>query len=78
MIKPKMNYFEIEDIIHLVFSDEPQFGSKELAPNITAELNENGDIIGIEILNASKYIQESVMRTNSSIHNTIPISKEIN
>ena len=73
-----MNYFEIEYIIHIVFSDEPQFGSKELAQNITAELNENADIIGIEILNASKYTQESVMSTNSSIHNTITISKEIN
>lgn len=67
MSKPKMNYFEIEDIIHLVFSDEPQFANRELAPNITAELNENGDIIGIEILNASKYIQETVLHSSSSI-----------
>jgi uncharacterized protein YuzE len=35
----------------------------ELTPNITAELNENGDRIGIEILNASSYIRDAVMET---------------
>jgi hypothetical protein len=36
----------------------------ELTPNITAELNENGDRIGIEILNASSYIRNAVMETS--------------
>ncbi|MBU2261449.1 MAG: DUF2283 domain-containing protein [Proteobacteria bacterium] len=30
---------------------------------MTAELNENGDLIGIEILNASSYIRDAVMET---------------
>ena len=64
MNKPKMTYFQKEDILHLVISDEPESDSIELSPNITAELNENGELIGIEILNASAFIQESILDTN--------------
>ena len=62
MNKPKMTYFEKEDILHLVISDEPESGSLELNPNITAELNDNGKLIGIEILNASTFIQDITCR----------------
>lgn len=51
-----MTYFEEEDILHLVISDEPESDSLELSPNITAELNENSELIGLEILNASTFI----------------------
>jgi len=43
-----MTYFEKEDILHLVISDEPESASLELSPNITAELNENSKFIRIE------------------------------
>ena len=64
MNKPKMTYFEKEDILHLVISDEPESDSLELSPNITAELNENGKLIGIEILNASAFIQDTILDAN--------------
>lgn len=64
MNKPKMTYFEAEDILHLVISDEPESDSLELGPNITAELNENGELIGIEILNASAFIQDTILDAN--------------
>ena len=64
MNKPKMTYFEKEDILHLVISDEPESDSLELSPNITAELNENGELIGIEILNASAFIQDAILDAN--------------
>ena len=64
MNKPKMTYFEQEDILHLMISDEPESDSIELSPNITAELNDNGELIGIEILNASAFIQEAVLDAN--------------
>ena len=57
MNKPKMTYFQKEDILHIVISDDPESDSIELSPNITAELNDNGELIGIEILNASAFIQ---------------------
>lgn len=61
-----MKYFDKEDILHLVISDEQQSGSMELSPNITAELNDNGELIGIEILNASTFIQETVLDKGSA------------
>ncbi|MXV76321.1 DUF2283 domain-containing protein [Candidatus Poribacteria bacterium] len=60
-----MTYFEKEDILHLVISDEPESDSLELSPNITAELNENGELIGIEILNASAFIRDTILDANN-------------
>ena len=58
-----MAYFEQEDILHLEISDELEGGSIELNPNITAELNGNGELIGIEILNASAFIRDSILES---------------
>ncbi len=63
MNKTKMAYFEPEDILHLEISDEPETGSIELSPNITAELNDGGELIGIEILNASTFIRDSILES---------------
>jgi uncharacterized protein YuzE len=61
MNKPKMCYFEKEDILHLMISDEEEANSVELSPNITAELNKQGELIGIEILQASTFVRDSIM-----------------
>lgn len=59
----KMVHFEQEDILHLKISDEPEKGGMELSPNITAELNDDGELIGLEILNASAFIRDSVVES---------------
>ena len=59
--KPQMNYFSEDDVLHVVISDERESGSVELSPNITAELNEKGELIGIEILNASTFVRDSIL-----------------
>lgn len=61
MTKPKMTYFESEDILHLVITEEDEANSVELSPNITAELNDNGELIGIEIVNASTFVRDSIL-----------------
>jgi uncharacterized protein YuzE len=63
MNNPKMAYFEKEDILHLTLSDEPEVGSVEISPNITVELNEAGELIGIEIINASAFIRDSILES---------------
>ena len=63
MNKTKMAYYEQEDISHLEIFDEPERGSIELSPNITAELNDAGELIGIEILNASAFIRDSILES---------------
>ena len=61
MKKPKMSYFEAEDILHLIIAEEEEANSVELSPNITAELNEQGELIGIEILNASAFVRDALL-----------------
>ncbi len=61
MNKTKMTYFKGEDVLHLVISEEDEASSVELSPNITAELNANGELIGIEILEASSFIRDSIL-----------------
>ena len=63
MNKTRMMYFEKEDVLHLVISDEPERGSVELSPDITVELNENGELIGVEILNASTFLRDSILES---------------
>ncbi|MEM9273185.1 MAG: DUF2283 domain-containing protein [Cyanobacteria bacterium P01_F01_bin.143] len=58
-----MKYFEKEDIIHLTIADEPEANSVEISPNITAELNEAGELIGIEITNASSFLRDSILES---------------
>ncbi len=63
MTKRRMAYFEREDILHLSISDDPEVAGIEISPNITAELNENGELIGIEVLNASNYIRDALLES---------------
>ena len=72
--KTKMAYFEKEDILHLEISDELEGGSIELNPNITAELNDNGKLIGIEILSASAFIRDLILE---SVQAKIPSLGEV-
>jgi uncharacterized protein YuzE len=59
----RMVYFEKEDLLHLAISDEPEMGSVDLSPNITVELNDKGEMIGVEILKASHFIRDSIMES---------------
>ena len=62
----KMTYFQEEDILHLAISDEKEFGSVEVSPNITAELNSEGELIGIEIIGASKFLSDSILESTQA------------
>ena len=63
MNETKMRYFEKEDILHVTISDEPEANSVEINPNITVELNNVGELIGIEITNASSFIRDSIVES---------------
>ncbi len=45
MNNAKMLYFKKEDVLHLMVSDEPKANSVEISPNITAELNDQAELI---------------------------------
>lgn len=63
MNKTQLSYFKESDVLHLLISAEPEADSVEISPNITAELNDNGELIGIEILNASNYLRDFVLES---------------
>ena len=63
MNKTKMTYFNEDDILHFTISDDEEANSVEISPNITAELNEKGELIGIEILDASSYIRDTILES---------------
>ena len=46
MTKPRMLYFEAKDVLHL---------------SISEEANANGELIGIEILEASTFVRDSIL-----------------
>ena len=76
MTKPKLSYFEQEDIMHLVISEGEEASSIELSPNITAELNEKGELIGIEILNASTFMRDAILEgVQAKVLHLIPANK---
>ncbi len=75
MSDPKLSYFEDEDILHLAISDEKEFGSVEVSPNITAELNEEGELIGIEIIGASSFLRDSILESTQA--KLLQLSKHI-
>jgi len=58
-----MTYFDKEDVLYLKISSEPESGSIEISPNITVELNDKDEMIGIEILNASDFIRDSILES---------------
>lgn len=60
MNKPRMVYFEKEDVVHLTISEGPEARSVEVSPNITVELNEAGQLIGIEIVGASEFLRDTI------------------
>jgi len=63
MNKGHMAYFEKDDVLHFAVSDETEAGSVEVSPNITVEVNEKGEMIGVEILNASTFIRDLVLES---------------
>jgi uncharacterized protein YuzE len=62
-MKPKMVYLQDDDVIHVTLAGGPEHGSVELSPHVTAEINADGDLIGIEILRASEFMRDSVLES---------------
>ncbi len=58
---PKLVYFDQEDILHLLLADGEEANSVELSPTITAELNAQSEVIGIEVLQASTFMCEALL-----------------
>lgn len=58
--KSILEYFKEEDVLYFSFKGGKEKYSVEIIPGITAELNDEGEVIGLEILDASKFILDTV------------------
>ena len=58
-----MRYFEQEDVLYLLIAEGTENRSLELSPNITVELNDRNELMGVEILNASKFLRDTVLES---------------
>ena len=57
----RLAYFERENVLHLVVADGPEANSVELSPDVTVEMDAQGQLLGVEILNASRFLRDSIM-----------------
>ena len=55
--KPFINYDSKSDIIYIVTKKAREEEFVEVAPGINVELDEKGEVIGIEILDASNFLK---------------------
>ena len=58
MNETQLNYFKEQDVLHIALTHEAEANSVEIRPNITAELNAAGELIGIEVLKASQFMRD--------------------
>lgn len=55
--KPLINYDSKSDVLYIVARKGKEEEFVEIAPGINVELDEKGEVIGIEILNASNFFK---------------------
>jgi len=55
--EPLINYDSESDILYIVTKTGKEEGFVEIAPGINIELDEKGEVIGIEILDASEFLK---------------------
>ncbi len=55
--KPKLVYDSKSDVLYIVARKGREEEFVEIAPGINVELDEKGEVIGIEILNASNFLK---------------------
>ncbi len=64
-IKNKIYYDSKADALWLLIKKGVEFESKEVIPGVNVELGKNGELLGIEILNASKVLVEKINKAGN-------------
>ena len=63
-MKPKgsVKYYPENEVLYVLIQAGEEAKSVEIEPGVTAELNKSGKLIGIEILDASKYLRKLIQQ----------------
>ncbi len=64
--KNKVYYDKKSDVLWFVIKSGQEDQVKEVAPGVNVELDKNGNLLGIEILNASKILGEKISKSKRS------------
>jgi uncharacterized protein YuzE len=59
----KITYIEESDVLLIALLDEKTYESDEVSPGVILDYNENGEIIGFEILDASTRVKDPRLMT---------------
>jgi len=70
--KKKIYYDEKSDALWIFIKSGHEEEYKEVAPGINVELGKNGELLGIEVLNASKVLGRELTKGRST--RTTPVS----
>jgi uncharacterized protein YuzE len=57
-----VKYYPENDVLYVLIQAGEEAKSVEIEPGVTAELDKNGKLIGIEILDASKYLRKLIQQ----------------
>jgi uncharacterized protein YuzE len=68
----KLNYYPDTDSLYIDLSEKKSVESEEISEGVVVDYDENGDIVGIDIDNASLKLE-----LNQLLINRLPIKKEI-
>ncbi|WP_017292501.1 DUF2283 domain-containing protein [Geminocystis herdmanii] len=63
----KINYYSDTDSLYIHLSDKPSIDSQEISERVVLDYDEKGNLVGIDIDNASKKVQ-----LNELILNQLP------
>lgn len=69
--KQKIFYDKRTDVLWLMVKSGPEDKHQEIAPGVSVELNKKGELLGIEIINASKVLGSKLgLKTTSQEQNS--------
>jgi uncharacterized protein YuzE len=61
----KFHYYPETDTLYIELSEKPGVDSQEVAPNVVLDFDAEGDLVGIDLDHASKFVNLSRLEANS-------------
>jgi uncharacterized protein YuzE len=70
----KINYYSDTDSLYIHLSDKPSIDSQEISEGVVLDYDENGNLVGIDIDNASKKVQLNELILNQLPSNIMKVA----
>lgn len=66
---PNIQYSHVSDVLYFLFDRRAMLGEhvEEATPGINLDYDENGKLVGVEVLNASQVLREFIRKSYSTI-----------